>query len=137
MFRLRALGVVGVLLIDISKTIHVVYALYAHDTRKDLRKVRSMRIVSLMDEPKKVSRNLRWPEEIGKIAEQLAAERGLYPERKNGGVSKLLELLIQEEVTRMGKFLPMPFPKLPEQPHARKPHKQILPVPRKEANGGR
>lgn len=78
--------------------------------------MRFMCIVSLMEGIKKDSmknRTVRWPDSLHELAIQLAAERGYYPERAKGGVSKMLSDLVLKEAQKAqaeGKVISIPAP---------------------------
>jgi len=50
-----------------------------------------------------IKKTLRWSSEAENAAVALAAERGYYPEKINGGVSRLIADLIIEEKERREK----------------------------------
>jgi hypothetical protein len=70
----------------------------------------------LMGSTKKDSmknRTVRWPDGLHELAIQLAAELGYYPERRNGGVSKMLSDLVLQEAKKSqaeGNVIPIPAP---------------------------
>jgi hypothetical protein len=64
----------------------------------------------------KRNRTIRWDKKTNKIAEDLAIEAGYYPEKKNGGVSRLLsDLVLREagEIKESGKLTPFQPPAAP------------------------
>jgi hypothetical protein len=61
----------------------------------------------------KVKRNIQWTTSLDAAAVSLAAELGYYPEKRNGGVSKMLADLVLQEAKKAqaeGKVTPIPAP---------------------------